>query len=84
MRSKKRKSLGGQIIISILVIVLCFFLGVFLDGQLMVGEDGVPGHGMPFFTVVLPALAIFISVLRIFIYLIKRMLRDSRERKRNL
>ena len=83
MRSKKKRSLFVKILINLLVIVLCFFLGLFIDSKIMVGGDGVQGHGMPFFTIMTPALAIFISVIRIFIGLIKMVVKDSRERKRN-
>ena len=84
MRSKKKRSIVFHILMSLLVIVLCFFLGLFLDSQLMIGEDGVPGHGMPFFTIVTPGLAIIISAVRILIYVIKRIISDSRERKRHI
>ena len=84
MRSKKKRSAAFHILVSALIIVLCFFLGIFLDSKLMVGEDGVPGHGMPFFTIVTPGIAIIIAALRILIYVIKRIISDNKERKRNL
>ncbi|MBO4819094.1 MAG: hypothetical protein J5528_03040 [Firmicutes bacterium] len=84
MRSKKKRSAAFHILLSVIAIVLCFFLGIFLDSQLMIGEDGVPGHGMPFFTIVTPGIAIVISAVRILIYVIKRIIDDNRERKRYL
>ena len=84
MRSKKKKPLIYHVFISLLVIALCFFLGIFLDSKLMVGEDGVQGHGMPFFTIVTPAIAIIVSVLRVVVALVKEIIADNRERKRNL
>ena len=84
MRSKKKKPLIVKVLINLLIIVLCFFLGVFIDGTLMVGEDGVPGHGMPFFTIMMPAAAVFIAVLRIFIGLIQMVVKENRDRKKNL
>ena len=83
MRSKKRRSPLFHILISILIVGLCFFLGIFLDSKLMIGEDGVPGHGMPFFTIVLPGLALIISAVRILVYLIRRIIEENRERKKN-
>ncbi len=84
MRSKKKKSLFVKVLVNLLIIVLCFFLGIFIDSKIMVGEDGVPGHGMPFFTIMAPALAVFISVIRIFVGLIQMVVRDNRDRKKNI
>ena len=50
MKNKKNKNVLVQILISVLVVALAFIAGVFIDGNIFTGTDGVKGHGMPIFT----------------------------------
>ncbi len=73
MKEKKEHGIIYILISSILIAVLCFIAGVFIDGNIFTGTDGVKGHGMPIFTLVLPAIALIIMVIRIIIYLIRKV-----------
>ena len=75
MKEKKEHGIIYILITSILIAVLCFIAGVFIDGNIFTGTDGVKGHGMPIFTLVLPATALIVMIIRIIIYVIRKITR---------
>ncbi len=81
MKEKKKHSVIWTAVLSLLAIGLCFFAGIFLDSALFVGEDGVHGHGMPIFTIVLPSLAVLVTMIRIIIFLVKKAVQNVKDIK---
>ncbi len=78
MKNKKSKNIFVQVLISVLVTALAFIAGVFIDGSIFTGTDGVKGHGMPIFTLVLPAIALTICIIRLIIIIIKNISRRNK------
>ena len=72
------------LITSVLSIVLSFFLGVLIDGTIFTGEDGVVGHGMPIFTMLLPIAAIAVSLIRIAVFAVRKAVENKRRREDEL
>ena len=83
-KEKKRRGIAFILITSVLAVVLCFFLGVLIDGTIFTGEDGVIGHGMPIFTIFLPILAIAISAVRILVFAVRKIAENRRRKEDEL
>ena len=83
-KEKKRRGIAFVLLTSVLVIVAGFFLGILLDANIFTGEDGVKGHGMPIFTILLPIAAAAMSLIRIVLWIVRKAVEGRRRREDEL
>ena len=67
----------------LIIDAILFFLGVSMDSIIFSGNGDVQGHGIPIFSVILPLIAIGITIFVIILSIVLVAVRYSRIKRRN-